>query len=103
MEFEMNLQLFNDKTEVTTTAKTIEDVISSTGGTSVSVAETIITTVSDVTTDASNKLAAKIAELASEIKTTHSIWVKIRNTAEIAVLSSLLAKAAEKVAESRKV
>lgn len=91
----MNLHLFSENKETTTTTKTFDDVISN--STSVSAAETIITTVSDVTTDASNKLAAKIAELASEIKTTNSVWVKIRNPAEITALSSLLTKAAEKI------
>jgi hypothetical protein len=43
----------------------------------------------------SDKIAALIKELTDEIATTTSEWVKIRNTAEIAILTAALAELAK--------
>ena len=41
-------------------------------------------------------IAEKIKELAAEVATTQSIWVKLRNAGEIGILSLALAKAINK-------
>jgi len=53
--------------------------------------------VTNVAADAHVGIADKIAALAAEIKTTKSLWVRIRNTVEIGTLSVLLTKAASAV------
>lgn len=63
---------------ITTTKSSISDVVNA-----------AVETLSD---GAYEDIAQKIAELAKEIKTTNSLWVKVRNTVEIGTLSVLLSK-----------
>ncbi len=73
--------------EITTTKSSITDVINA--------------AVETVSADAYEDIAQKIAELAKEIRTTNSLWVKVRNTVEISTLSNLLSKAAAALSEKK--
>jgi len=55
--------------------------------------------VTELEKEADSVITAKIKELATEIATTRSIWVKLRNAAEISILSLALAKAVNKLKE----
>jgi len=59
------------------------------------VIDSVVTTVAS---DSHTGIANKIASLAAEIGTTKSLYVKIRNTVEIGVLSALLSKVARQLA-----
>jgi len=60
-------------------------------------ADLVTAVVVSLSTDAHLGLAEKIAELATEIKTTTNAWVRIRNIIEIGILSVLLTKVASRV------
>jgi len=63
------------------------------------VIDSVVTTVAS---DSHTGIANKIASLAAEIGTTKSLYVKIRNTVEIGVLSALLSKVASTISDKVK-
>jgi hypothetical protein len=114
--FKFNLQNHSDETAAVETAVTdvataatetvesavetaTETVTTAVTAAATSTADVVTSTVSTVTSEASNSISEKIAALAKEITTTHSLFVKIRNTVEIGVLSALLAKAAKAISD----
>lgn len=86
-ETTVSTELLTATSEITTTKSSISDVVNA-----------AVETVSD---GAYEDIAQKIAELAKEIKTTNSLWVKVRNTVEIGTLSVLLSKAASVLSEKK--
>jgi len=115
INFKFNLQNHSEETTtaettvtdaVTTATEALEtaveeaaETVSTTLTTTATSTATIVTdAVTEVTTSASEGITNEIARLAKEIQTTKSIFVKIRNTVEIGVLSALLTKAASKLA-----
>jgi hypothetical protein len=97
--FNFNLQ--NHAEEITTTditsTVTSADAAVTIAATATSTSNVITAVVATVAADAHTGIAEKIAHLAAEIKTTKSLFVKIRNTVEIGTLSVLLTKAASAV------
>lgn len=97
--FKFNLQ--NHASEATTTnissTVTSADTAVTIATTATSTSNVITAVVATVAADAHTDIAEKIAYLAAEIKTTKSLFVKIRNTVEIGALSVLLTKAASAV------
>ncbi|MDF2523192.1 MAG: hypothetical protein K0R31_833 [Clostridiales bacterium] len=83
----VSTELSTATSEITTTKSSITDVVNA--------------AVETVSADAYEDIAQKIAELAKEIKTTNSLWVKVRNTVEIGTLSVLLSKAAAALSEKK--
>jgi hypothetical protein len=105
-----NMSDVNTTTETTSTAEVAATVESATStaaaeaavalaSSATTTAQVINAAVTTIAADSHAGIAEKIEALANEIKTTKSLWVKIRNTVEIGTLSVLLSKAASAVSE----
>jgi len=82
--------------ETTTTTTEGESTVSTISDAATTAAETaaitsLVSTSTETTTTIADTINSKIKELTSEIATTSSPWVKVRNTMEIAALAGALA------------
>jgi len=82
--------------ETTTTTTEGESTVSTISDAATTAAETaaitsLVSTSTETTTTIADTINSKIKELTSEIATTSSPWVKVRNTVEIAALAGALA------------